>query len=516
MTEPISRDHAVPTPFHVARWRRLACGLASLALVLEIALGLRIATADAVEWAVRREDPTRLCVFRDTVSYWELARTIRAGGPYEIVEWADIPHFALRTPGYPLVLAACQAVFGERTLAVRLVQAGLGMFSVYLVYCLARRFVEHGTRFSPFQGNGRQSAPHGPVMQEHGASQSDGGAGPCWTIPLVAAGLAAVNPHYLLMSSLILSEAVFVPLMLASLLGMATLWPRSATGPSSSSRPVDGSPPVGSSRRGAGWRADLVALGTGVSAGAAVLVRPSWVLFIPAMLGAWILASLRHRKSRGASLRGSIICMIGVVAIMSPWWVRNAQVYGRFVPTALWMGASLYDGLNPRATGASDMSFLSDPEIWPLDEQDQDAELTRRAFAFARENPGRTLALAASKLGRYWSPWPNADGFRSAIVAVGSAVVELPIFVLMAMGLWASRRDPRAWVLLAGPLLYFCALHMAFASSMRYRIPAEIPGLGLAAIGWARISTNRVRAIHDWLAHAPEARANSPPRTPPS
>ncbi len=129
---------------------------------------------------------------------------------------------------------------------------------------------------------------------------------------------------------------------------------------------------------------------------------------------------------------------------MSPWWVRNARVFGRFVPTALWMGASLYDGLNPRATGASEMvDFLSDPEIWPLDEQDQDAELTRRAFAFAREQPVRVLVLAAIKLGRYWSPWPNAEGFRSAVVAVGSSVVELPLFGLIAVGLWGRRRDPR-------------------------------------------------------------------------
>ena len=62
------------------------------------------------------------------------------------------------------------------------------------------------------------------------------------------------------------------------------------------------------------------------------------------------------------------------------------------------------------------------------------------------------------KLGRYWSPWPNAEGFRSPVLAVASTVVELPLFGLMVLGAWDRRRDPRAWALLAGPLLYFCAL----------------------------------------------------------
>ena len=219
-----------------------------------------------------------------------------------------------------------------------------------------------------------------------------------------------------------------------------------------------------------------------------MLVRPSWALFVPMMLALWLIASWRAGQGRAAA-RGAAICALGVVLVMCPWWVRNARVYGRFVPTALWLGASLYDGLNPRADGGSDMiPFLRDPEIWPLDEQDQDAELTRRALAFVREDPRRALGLAIVKLGRYWSPWPNAAGFRSPALAVAGAAVELPILGLIALGLWDRRRDPRAWVLLAGPLLYFCALHTVFASSMRYRIPGEMPALGLAAIGWAGLS----------------------------
>ena len=114
-------------------------GLASLALVLQVALALRMIAADVVDLYVHRGGSDRLCLFDDTKIYWGLARTLRTGAPYEYVEWSDIPHFALRTPGYPLFLAACQAVFGERTLAVRLVQAVLGTLSVYLVYRLTRQ-----------------------------------------------------------------------------------------------------------------------------------------------------------------------------------------------------------------------------------------------------------------------------------------------------------------------------------------------------------------------------------------
>src|SRR5580693_9118025 len=101
MAESIPPD-PVSAPARAGSWSRSLGRLASLVLVLEAALALRVAAADAVEWYARRGGPVRLDLFPDTDIYWELARAIRAGGPYEYVEWADIPHFAIRTPGYPL------------------------------------------------------------------------------------------------------------------------------------------------------------------------------------------------------------------------------------------------------------------------------------------------------------------------------------------------------------------------------------------------------------------------------
>ncbi len=399
--------------------------------MLEWAFGLRVLAALIVQWYTHRKGV--LCVFPDTAIYWALAGTIRDGTPYEVSQWG-IPHFALRTPGYPLFLAACRCVFGDRLLPVRLVQAALGAWSVWLVFRLTRQ-VDPGE-------TGRRG----------------------WTAPLVAAALAAIDPYLVATSALVLSEAVFIPLMLLSLWGLAVIWPPRGAGPSR------------------GW--ELWALGTGAATGAAVLVRPSWAPCVPAMLLAWV--ALAGRGRRRAAVRGAALVGLGLLVVMMPWWARNARVYGRFVPTALWAGASLYDGLNPDATGASDMRFLEAPDVWPLDEEAQDAALRARALAFVRDHPGRALRLAAVKLARFWSPWPNADAIRSPLVAAASALITLPQFALMALGAWDRRRDARALVVLAGPLLYFCALHLAFASSMRYRIPGVAPALGLAALGLVR------------------------------
>lgn len=277
---------------------------------------------------------------------------------------------------------------------------------------------------------------------------------------LLAGWIVALHPYAILGSVILLSEALFGPLMLLALWGLAWVW----------------------EGRGGGW---AVALGTGVAAGAAVLTRPSWGLFVPMA----VVAMLIRRRFRRPGLGSAALIGLGLVLVMAPWWVRNEQVHGRFVPTALWLGASLYDGLNPLADGSSDMSFMAHDDIWPLDEEDQDRELTHRALAFVREHPRRALELAANKLGLYWRPWPQATGI-TGVVAMGlGGMVELPLLLLMVVGLWEKRRDGGAWVLLAGPILYFCVVHLVFASSMRYRLPGEPAALVLAAVGLERLKS---------------------------
>lgn len=418
----------------------------ALWLALGAGLALRAVAASLVQHYVEGKQPPRRCIFPDTEIYWALAQALWRGLPYQVSLWGN-PHYALRTPGYPLFLAACQAVFGARLLpasgfnllVVRLVQAAFGAGCVWLVYRLVKAVW-------PVQDC---KPPRGLC------------------VAVVAALFVAFDPYAIAISVLVLSEALFIPLMLLVLWGMACLW-----------RPAG--------EAGQSPRMWLLAFLTGVGAGAALLVRPSWALCVPALLFAWVAGS--EPEQRGRAIAAALVVCLGAAAVMSPWWLRNAAVFGRFVPTALWEGPSLYDGLNPHATGASDMSFLYEPDIRRLDETQMDDALRSRAWAFARAHTGEAIKLAVVKSARFWSPWPNADVLRSPLVACASALVTLPVYALVLIGAWDRRRDLRALVLLAGPLCYFWVLHMLFVGSIRYRIPGMIPALGLAAAGLARLA----------------------------
>lgn len=413
----------------------------SIALAVLAGLAARVAAALAVEVVARRQGT--LCLFADTNIYWHLARAIRDGQPY-IVSQYDIPHHALRTPGYPLFLAAVSIFLGGSTLTARFAQAALGALSIWL----AARLVETLARSG--------SHTHHPIP-----------AAP-WT-----AWLVALEPYTVGMSALLLSEAVFVPLMLAGLLGIARLTSPQATSPLTPARTL------------------VLALATGAAHGAAILVRPSWAVLPP--LAAVLAFALAGRAQHVLALRTIATAALGLAIVMSPWWARNAFALGRFVPTALWLGASLYDGLNPHANGSSDMRFLDEPDIRTLDELTQDQTLRARALTYARQHPLRAVQLAASKAARFWSPWPQAEGFASLPVAIASALIVLPLYALTVLGAWDRRREPVTLLVLLGPLIVFALLHLVFVSSIRYRVPVQVPALGLAGFALARIQSRIAR-----------------------
>jgi len=436
-------------------WRQLG-------LLLAVALAARLGAS--LYWQARLDRQHARFEFGDSESYWTLARAIAECGPYRYgSEEAQI----FRTPGYPLLLAPLFRIAqGDPPVFwARVEGAVFGTLAVGGVWWLARELF-------------------------------DARAG------LIAGAVAAFYPGAVAISVLVLSEVPFCPLMLLQLALWTVAW--------------KADPPR---------RAAVPALLAGVVAGAATLVRPSWLLFTPFAVAVGLVVrgrehpadsrmgaarhsafSIQHSafstqpsprpspQGRGRHAWIGLAMLAGLILTMIPWWTRNARVCGRFVPTTLQVGASLYDGLNPQATGASNM----DPVPECVEELRQRAasgevprdaalevELDRRfraaAWAFARENPASVARLAAVKLLRMWNVWPNEPSFAAWPIRLAVVLSYLPVLVLGILGAAGTIRRGWPYVLCWLPAVYFTLLHVIFASSIRYRQPAMLGLMVLAA-----------------------------------
>lgn len=424
-----------------------------------LALGLRFGAALAVQTYLDRAGRDFL-IAGDANGYWELGQKISNGEAYAA---HDPPRRVMRMPGYPAFLALSIKLGGERLIVVRLLQAVVGTAACWFVFLLGRTLVDE-------------------------------------RVGLLAATLAAVMPAFIGFGALALTETLFAATLLASLLPLASL-----------------------SRSWSGRQAESVdrvrwSLGNlaGLSLAIAVYVRPSWLLVAPGFCVLHCLAALiGTQRSTGRTTgvsdkasraevtspdssqtlpgrRGrlqiavleSVAVFAGLAIALLPWTLRNRAITEHPIVTTLWVGPSLYDGLNPEATGDSDMRFFErDNLLRSMSEYDMDREYRRRAWEFAGQNPGRAISLGFAKLVRYWKPWPNAEQFRSWWMCAGMAALYLPVFVCSIVGVWKMRRDLRCLLLTAVPILYFAAIHSVFVGSLRYRLPAEYPLLILTAVG---------------------------------
>ena len=393
--------------------------------------------------------------FGDSDSYWYLARTIADGTPYQ---YGSPNSKIFRAPLYPMFISPWTKFLpnGARfswnaILAARLAGCVLGAGCIGLTIRLASKL-----------SDGNRVSYHKRSITAH-------------SIGLLAGLLAMLYPGAIGMSIFVLSESLFCPLMLLCLLA--------------THRAIESTLP---NKKGRAWVWMLVA---GMLSGAACLTRPSWSLW-PAILFPYLFFTMKWRDWVACC---ALFC-IGICLAMCPWWVRNYNITGKFVPTTLQVGASLYDGWHPGASGASDedMRFV---EAFAKEQIDDDQVLLNRgsqlegtyewrldrklknaAIHWAYENSSDARRLGLVKLIKTWSPLPVARELGSDVVRWAEAIGYTSIMCFGLIGVWQCRKLPGAWLYVI-PCIYFALLHMFFIGSVRYRQPAVLVLCALGGVG---------------------------------
>ncbi len=100
---------------------------------------------------------------------------------------------------------------------------------------------------------------------------------------------------------------------------------------------------------------------------------------------------------------------------------------------------------------------------------------------WARANPGRVAELAVVKFARIWNVWPNEPSLRSWPARLAIVSTYVPLLACGLAGGWRFSRRGWPFVLAWLPAVYLTLLHIVFVSSIRYREPAMLALVVLAA-----------------------------------
>jgi 4-amino-4-deoxy-L-arabinose transferase-like glycosyltransferase len=390
----------------------------------------------------------------DAKNYDYHARSIASGEGYG---FAYRRPTAFRPPGYPFLLAGVYDVTGtaraepdERLPAARVVQAVIGTVIVALIGLLAAQLW------------GRREA-------------------------LAAMALGAVYLPLVLIGGAVMSEPLFVALMLGALCAAVQI-----------------------RRAGRGrWAWVLLAA---VLAGLSALTRANGlILLLPLAWAAW---DLRPRWSLRALAAPVALVLVALVTV-APWTIRNAVELHAFVPVSTQLGSALAGTYNDDARLDSEnpaswrsLKRVGDyadlyTQLGSRPEPEMEKRYRRAALHYIREHPlyvaqvafwttRRMLELGGLDWARHtYSTVSVSPGWANA------GIVCFWVFALLAVaGACTARARQAPWWVWAVPLLMYLSVVFLVVETPRYRSPIDpfiVLLAALAVTGGARRLTARRR-----------------------
>jgi 4-amino-4-deoxy-L-arabinose transferase-like glycosyltransferase len=228
---------------------------------------------------------------------------------------------------------------------------------------------------------------------------------------------------------------------------------------------------------------------SGVAFGLGMLVR-NLLFFFPLFL---LLACFAVKALRQRLMKIILMSLVGW-ALLTPWTIRNALVFHRFIPVTtgggreFWVGSDIAHGGRFRhgetfeAIEALTADAKSEPE--------KDDILLRAAIGNIRGNPKGYARVCLGKAVRYFlqiyeNVPTGAARTPNRLIVLVLALSYYPLLILGLAGFWMSRREISKWAPLIALFVYTLLLYSAMHFVPRYRIPL-VPFISLfAAIGLA-------------------------------
>jgi 4-amino-4-deoxy-L-arabinose transferase-like glycosyltransferase len=205
------------------------------------------------------------------------------------------------------------------------------------------------------------------------------------------------------------------------------------------------------------------------------LANPTMLAFLP-FCGLWI---WRQRYRRGfSSLAGIALASVVFFLVLTPWVVRNYEVFGRFVFLRDDFGLQIRLGNGPSADGML-MAYLQ-PNLNKIElekfQQMGEIEYAARckgiAFDWIRTHPTRFAVISLKRFFYFWNGVPRPTNSVAPIDFRTSAFLATSVLALWGLGRALRQKRPAAW-LFAGLVLTYPTVYYFVFPHARYRHPIE-------------------------------------------
>ena len=209
--------------------------------------------------------------------------------------------------------------------------------------------------------------------------------------------------------------------------------------------------------------------------GIGALANPTMLAFLP-FCGLWI---WRQSYRRGIpSLAGIALASVVFFLVLTPWVVRNYEVFGRFVFLRDDFGLQIRLGNGPSADGML-MAYLQ-PNLNKIElekfQQMGEIEYAARckgiAFDWIRTHPTRFAVISLKRFFYFWNGVPRPTNSVAPIDFRTSAFLATSVLALWGLGRALRQKRPAAW-LFAGLVLTYPTVYYFVFPHARYRHPIE-------------------------------------------
>ena len=209
--------------------------------------------------------------------------------------------------------------------------------------------------------------------------------------------------------------------------------------------------------------------------GVGALASPTMLAFLP-FCGLWI---WWRRSRRGLpSLGGVVLASLTFFLVLSPWLIRNYQVFARFVFLRDDFGLQFKLGNGPYADGMLRPYLQPNLNKSELNDFQRMGELAyaerckRQAFDWVRTHPARFAVISLKRFFYYWNGVPGPTGSRAPVDFRTSGFLATSVLALWGLGRAIRQKRPGAW-LFGGLVLTYPTVYYFVFPHARYRHPIE-------------------------------------------